>query len=125
MKKIILISLAITILLFAASAGCEEITIKYYVPDDINLTENELAFAPVKSKYQSIEVVIYYYSESIERLAYNENSEFSQSTKMGGIKSLVKLKKGRKLAKVLFVEATGESKTEIIKNFHDSLKKII
>jgi hypothetical protein len=66
---------------------------------------------------ETIEIVIYSFSLGIEKITYSENDPIRISLQKGEIRALIKLKKNSILKKVLFVNADGTSKDEILKNF--------
>ncbi len=103
---------------FAASPG--EIILK--IPPGINLDESEVrADLPrtinTRGGYDRIEIIIYYFSQGIEKFSYSENNAMQESLMEGEIKALIKLKSNKVLRKALFVAASGTSREQIIRNF--------
>ncbi len=103
---------------FSAVTG--EIVLK--IPPGINLREQEipaelLRAIPTKGGYDRIEIVIYYFSQGIEKFSYNDNNTMKESLMKGEIKALIKLKRDKVLSKALFVTASGTSREQIIQNF--------
>lgn len=114
---IILISLLLSLSPAAGQAG--EITLT--IPPGINLNRDEIKVhvpgaAPAGNPRGRIEIVIYYFSEGIEKIVYNENS-MQESTHRGTIRALVKLKREGVLRRALFIDAEGRNREDILKNF--------
>lgn len=102
------------------SAATGEILLK--IPPGINLKEKEiqaelLRAIPTKGGYDRIEIVIYYFSQGIEKFSYNDNNTMKESLMKGEIKALLKMKRKNVLSKALFVTASGTSREQIIQNF--------
>jgi hypothetical protein len=92
------------------------------VPHGINLREQEIqAGLPrtvtTRAGYDRIEIVIYCFSQGIEKFSYNDSNTMKESLMKGEIKALVKLKRNNVLCKALFVAASGASREQIIQNF--------
>ncbi len=121
----ILIATALLSVFLADSAIAPKLFIK--VPPGIPLSEQEVRSRFPNSRdisadrYETIEIVIYVFSLGIEKLTYSESGQINTSTQKGEIKALIKLKMNSTLKKVLFVNAEGSSKEEILKNFSRSV----
>jgi len=113
----VLLSLLLSINLSAATG---EILLK--IPPGVILREQEIQadlLRPINTKggYDRIEIVIYYFSQGIEKFSYNDNNTMKESLMKGEIKALLKLKRYNVLDKALFVTASGTSREQIIRNF--------
>jgi len=113
----VLLSLLLSINLSAATG---EILLK--IPPGVILREQEIPadlLRPINTKggYDRIEIVIYYFSQGIEKFSYNDNNTMKESLMKGEIKALLKLKRYNVLDKALFVTASGTSREQIIRNF--------
>jgi hypothetical protein len=121
--------LMLTLLLsycLAASPG--DIIIK--IPPGINLEEREVrANLPENIKigglYERIEIVIYYFSQGVEKLSYRGKNSLQESMMAGEIRALIKLKKKNVLIKALFITASGINRDQILISFSRKFTEII
>lgn len=110
--------LLLSLLLAADAAG--KVIVK--VPPGINLSADRVrerlaGVAPSPAcRYDTFEIVIYYYSLGIETYSYSETESLSESVKKGGIRALIKCRRNGVLGKSLFVEAEGEDEARILDN---------
>jgi len=123
-----LLSIVLSIILAAPPVG--ELVVK--IPAGISLKEDEVrADLPgsmrTRSGYDRIEIIIYYFSQGIEKFSYVDNNAMKESQTKGEIKALIKCKSNRVLRKALFVTASGASREQILLNFarvvNDTLAK--
>lgn len=103
---------------FAVSPGDITITI----PPSMNLQEAEVrACLPgsisMGDRYDRIELVIYYFSEGIEKFSYGDSGAMKETLGKGEIRALVKLKKAKVLRKALFISASGNNRSQLLDNF--------
>lgn len=86
----------------------------------IDKVEADVAFLPVLRQDPdsriSVEIVIFSYSSGKELFSYSEDNpgDILSSTQTGKIEALVKIKQDNKLVKVLFINAAGNSKKDIL-----------
>ena len=73
----------------------------------------------------SVEILVFYYTESVETFTYTEDENLSHDTRSGGIEALVKIKQNGRLERAVFIKAKGGGKNEILKNFSIRLKSMI
>ncbi|MBN2160632.1 MAG: hypothetical protein JW807_14685 [Spirochaetes bacterium] len=119
------IALLLSLSPIANQAG--EITV--IVPPGVNLGRQEVMgflpkSVPAGTPYNRVEIVIYYFSEGIEKFIYNENS-MQETMNRGSIRALIKLKNEGVLRKVLFIEADGSNREDILKNLALKLSKAL
>jgi hypothetical protein len=119
----------ITIILscFLASTPEEIIII---IPDGVSLEEREVRANLPKNlktgeRYDRIEIVIYYFSEGVEKLSYSGKNKLDETLTRGEIRALVKLKKNGRLCKALFVAAQGARKDQILTAFAGRISEIV
>lgn len=100
------------------------------IPQDINLEEREVRSSlpsnlKISSRYNRIEIVIYQFSQGVEKLSYSGKNSLDETLTTGEIKALIKLKKNGVLRKVLFVTAQGARKDQILTSFAGRITEII
>jgi hypothetical protein len=100
------------------------------IPQGINLEEREVrANLPENFKtggrYDRIEIVIYYFSQGVEKLSYSGKNSLHETMTSGEIRALVKLKQNGVLRKSLFVSASGASRDQILHAFSAKMLEII
>ncbi len=113
----VLLSLLLS-LSFSATSG--DVLLK--IPRGIDLREQELQAdlpraVPTRASYDRIEIVIYYFSQGIEKFTYSDNNTMKESLMKGEMKALVKMKKNNVLRKAFFIAASGANREQIIQNF--------
>ncbi|MBP7737235.1 MAG: hypothetical protein KA369_14745 [Spirochaetes bacterium] len=113
----VLLSLLLS-LSFSATSG--DVLLK--IPRGIDLREQELQAdlpraVPTRAGYDRIEIVIYYFSQGIEKFTYSDNNTMKESLMKGEMKALVKMKKNNVLRKAFFIAASGANREQIIQNF--------
>ena len=97
--------------------------LKITIPAGISLMEGEIRerlpedLTRIKNDYDTIEIVIYYYSIGTEKLSYGDEENFGLTSNDGKIMSLIKLSKNGALQRVIFIDAAGSGKDEILSNF--------
>lgn len=120
--------LALTLFL-AAEAAAGPVIVR--VPGGINLSEERVrerlaGVMPAGSgRYDTFEIVVYYYSMGIETFSYSDTDTLSESTRKGGIKALIKCKKNSVLEKALFIEAAGADEDQILENLRRAVSDAI
>ena len=112
------LSIVLTIILAAPPVG--ELVVK--IPAGISLKEEEVRTELPRSVrtrggYDRIEIIVYYFSQGIEKFSYGDNNAMKESQMRGEIKGLVKLKKNNVLRKALFLTASGTDREEILRGF--------
>ena len=110
----------------AASPG--DIIIK--IPPGINLEEREVRTnlpenIKIGGRYDRIEIVIYYFSQGVEKLSYSGKNSLQESLMAGEIRALVKLKKKSMLCKAIFLTASGANRDQILISFSRKFTEII
>lgn len=119
----IIITISVTT---AVSRNNDSIVI--HIPDEISLQKNEITplldNLKIIESYQKLEIVFFYFSTGIERISYNGKNSISQVILDGGIKALLKFKNNNKLLKVLFIEAKGRGKKDILKKFREKINEL-
>lgn len=86
----------------------------------IDKAEADSAFLPVLRQNPdsrlSVEIVIFSFSSGKELFSYSEDKpgDILSSTQIGKIEALVKIKQDNNLVKVLFINATGNSKKDVL-----------
>ena len=100
------------------------------IPQGINLEEREVrANLPknlkISGRYDRIEIVIYYFSQGVEKLSYSGKNSLDETLTTGEIRALIKLKKNGVLHKALFVTVKGARKEQILTAFAGKISEII
>jgi hypothetical protein len=100
------------------------------IPQGINLEEREVrANLPenlkTSGRYDRIEIVIYRFSQGVEKLSYSGKDSLNETLTSGEIRALIKLKKNGVLRKALFVTANGARKEQILTAFAGRISEII
>jgi hypothetical protein len=100
------------------------------IPPGINLEEKEVrANLPENfqtgDRYDRIEIVIFYFSQGVEKFTYNGKNSLHETLTPGEIRALVKLKQKGVLRKSLFVSAGGASRDQILHAFSVKMAEII
>jgi hypothetical protein len=100
------------------------------IPQGISLEEREVrANLPenlkTSGRYDRIEIVIYRFSQGVEKLSYSGKNSLNETLTSGEIRALVKLKKNGVLRKALFVTANGARKEQILTAFAGRISEII
>jgi hypothetical protein len=121
-----MLSIALSIILAAPPVG--ELMVR--IPASISLKEQEVrANLPgsvrTRGGYDRIEIIIYYFSQGIEKFSYGDNNAMRESQTKGEIKALVKLKRNNVLRKALFLKASGTSREQILHNFSNNVAEIL
>jgi hypothetical protein len=78
-----------------------------------------------RGRYDRIEIVIYRFSQGVEKLSYSGKNSLNETLTSGEIRALVKLKKNGVLRKALFVTANGARKEQILTAFAGRISEII
>ncbi len=103
-----------------------EITVK--IPQTINLSADDIKSRfprEFKNKDISIEILIYYFTDSVETLKFTEESGMSEYESDGTMKAILKIKKKNKTVKTAVIKSAGKNKDSIIKNMTDEINKIL
>jgi hypothetical protein len=100
------------------------------IPQGISLEEREVrANLPenlkTSGRYDRIEIVIYRFSQGVEKLSYSGKDSLNETLTSGEIRALIKLKKNGVLRKALFVTANGARKEQILTAFAGRISEII
>ena len=100
------------------------------IPQGINLEEREVRESLPKNlktsgRYDRIEIVIYRFSQGVEKLSYSGKNSLNETLTSGEIRALIKLKKNGVLRKALFVTAQGARKEQILTAFAGRISEII
>jgi len=100
------------------------------IPQGINLEEREVRESLPKNlktsgRYDRIEIVIYRFSQGVEKLSYSGKNSLNETLTSGEIRALIKLKKNGVLRKALFVTANGARKEQILTAFAGRISEII
>ncbi|HOD14145.1 MAG TPA: hypothetical protein PLA65_01750 [Spirochaetota bacterium] len=117
------------LLFLAADAAAGRVLVT--VPAGINLSAERVrerlagVATPVSGRFDTFEIVIYYYSLGIETFSYSDTHPLSESVKKGGIRALIKCRKSGVLGKALFVEAEGADESQILDNFARAVSRAI
>src|SRR4030042_5774028 len=116
--------LLLTTIIYCYCATAGEIIIK--IPTGINLEKKDVrAYLPkaidANTAYDRIEIVIYYFSQGVEKFSFTDNNVMLKSLRKGEIRSLVKIKKNKYLMKELFVNAKGANTEQILSNFAQAI----
>lgn len=129
MKRIHTLKPAILLFaLFAASVPCRPgQSITAMVPPEIGLEPAEIETSLAREGVRcpdggSLVLSVYYYSESIEEMSVSDEG-MTETVKPGRIKVLLKYRSGSKLKKVFFLEASGNSKQEILDNLAREVRR--
>lgn len=127
-RTVVSVSVLALLLFFAHTTGARAIErLKITIPAGISLTEGEIrtrlpaAISWEHRDYDEIEIVIYYFTAGTEKLSYNDADDFGLTSNDGNIKSLIKLKKKTSLIQVLFVDAGGSGRENILVNFSHAI----
>jgi hypothetical protein len=121
----IIVFLSIFIISIAAKVSAET-AVK--IPNTINLSADEIKKNlpyEFKNKDYSIEILIYYFTDSVETLNFTEESGMSEYESDGTIKAILKIKIKDKTVKTAVIKTKGNSKENIIKNLGKEIDKIL
>ncbi|PKL35539.1 MAG: hypothetical protein CVV44_22325 [Spirochaetae bacterium HGW-Spirochaetae-1] len=75
------------------------------------------------SERDVLEITVFRFSSGIERLNYDGNDTFTEETRNGEIKVLLKIRSGNRVRKVFFIQASGKDKEEILRNLALELER--
>jgi hypothetical protein len=97
------------------------------IPPGIDLSEPEIRAhlsentRTILNKHDLVEIVIYYFSLGIEKFTYSDDDSMSLTSQKGEIRALIKLKNNAVLKDVLFIQAYGNSRQQILESFSQSI----
>ncbi len=121
------IILFLAIYIFAYSGPVSgEITVK--IPQTINLSAEDIKNRfpkDFKNKDFSVEILIYYFTDSVETLKFTEESGMSEYESDGTMKAILKIKKNNKTVKTVVIKSAGKNKDSIIKKMTGEINKIL
>lgn len=98
------------------------------IPQTINISAEEIKKQlpkEFKKKDFSIEVLVYYYTDSVETLNFTEEKGMSEYESDGTLKAILKIKKKNKAVKTAVIKTSGKSRESIIKNLVIEINKIL
>jgi hypothetical protein len=116
-------------LFLASEASAGRVIVR--VPEGINLSQEKMterlagAAPSGAGRYDTFDIVVYYYSLGVETLSYTDADTLSATMKGGGIRALIKCKKNNILEKALFIEAEGADEDRILENFRRAVSDAI
>jgi hypothetical protein len=108
------------------SPGSGETIVK--IPQTINIPADEIKRQlpkDLKKKDFSIEVLIYYFTDSVETLNFTEEKGMSEYESDGTLKAILKIRKKNKTVKTVVIKTAGKSRENIIKNLILEINKIL
>jgi hypothetical protein len=118
------------LLLFNFSCNEPKITFSKIIckiPNYINIKEDEVYtqlknFSLDPSSHLHLEITIYSYSTGIESIIISDNEDIKNVLEPGKIKGLIKITDGKKILRADFIDATGNTKEEMILSLIDKIR---
>ncbi|HOP28045.1 MAG TPA: hypothetical protein P5120_06220 [Spirochaetota bacterium] len=96
-------------------------TAPYIKKDALNLKDFSIDVKPDPGSRYSLNIVIYSYTQGKETISLVKNGEFAVQTGAAELKALVKIMDGKKLMRAEFVEVSGNSNDELVRNLAKSV----
>lgn len=132
MRKIYIIMISAVIM--SALISCENRKLNYreinisYAPyiktGDLNLKDFAVDVEPDPSSRYTLSIIIYDYSQGKETISMSGDSGFVTETGLAEIKALVKIVDGGRVVRAEFVEASGGSTGELLRNLARSVSSL-
>ncbi len=126
--------LMIAVIAAAVVSSCENKKLSYrelrisvapYIrPEAFNLTGFSIDVEPDPSSRFNLDIVIYSYSQGKETISMKGDSGFVTEAGAAEIKALVKILDGEKIVRAEFIEVSGNSNDELIRNLADSVSAL-
>lgn len=121
----IIIILAVLLISIASPVFTETIV---KIPQTINLSPEEIKNRlpkELKNKDYSIEILVYYFTDSVQTLNFTEESGMSEYESDGSIKAILKIRKKNRIVKTDVIKKNGSSRDNIIKKLVDEINRIL
>ena len=119
-------------MLFIFNLSCNDDKITFNkiickIPEYINIKEDEI-YSHLKdfhldpSSSLLLEITIYSYSTGLESISISDNEDIKNVVEPGKIRGLVKVTDANKIVRADFIDASGNSKEEMILSFIDKIR---
>jgi len=99
-------------------------TAPYIKADLLKLKGFAVAIEPDPASRYNLDIVIYSYSQGKETISLAKNGEFLTQTGAAELKALVKIMDGEKPVRAEFIEVSGNSNDELIRNLSKSVSAL-
>lgn len=99
-------------------------TAPYIKADTLNLKNFSLEIEPDPGSRYNLNIVIYSYSQGKETISLEGEGEFVTKTGKAELKALIKIMDGEKPVRAEFVEVSGNSNEELVRNLAKSVSDL-
>ena len=99
-------------------------TAPYIKADTLNLKNFSIEIEPDPGSMYNLNIVIYSYSQGKETISMEKEGDFVTRTGSAKIKALVKIMDGEKPVRAEFIEVSGNSNDELIRNLAKSVSDL-